>query len=261
MVQNPKVLIFDIETAPIKAYVWGLFDQNVGLNQIVDDWSVLGWSAKWLGDPEKKIMHQDQSKVKDIKNDKGIVTAIWKLLNQADIVITQNGKAFDIKKLNARFAIHDLGPVAPFKHIDTCEMAKKKFGFTSNKLEYLSSILCKKYRKLPHKKFPGFELWDQCLKGNKTAWAEMKKYNDYDVLSLEELYLAIRAWDKTINFNLYVDPDNLLCNCGGEYVRRGFTVLTSGKYQRYTCTDCGHWGRDSVNILPSVKRSRIIRPI
>src|SRR5690606_10614258 len=45
---TPKVLVFDIETSPIIAHVWSLWDQNVGLNQIMTEWHIMSWSAKWL---------------------------------------------------------------------------------------------------------------------------------------------------------------------------------------------------------------------
>jgi hypothetical protein len=45
---TPKILIFDIETAPIKAYVWKLWKTDVHLEQILNDWFCIAWSAKWL---------------------------------------------------------------------------------------------------------------------------------------------------------------------------------------------------------------------
>ena len=71
MARQPKVLFYDIETAPILAYVWRLWDNNVGLNQIKSDWHLLSWAAKWLG--EKKVMYQDQQGKRDLSNDKEIL--------------------------------------------------------------------------------------------------------------------------------------------------------------------------------------------
>ena len=50
--EGPKILCFDIETLPLESYTWGLFDQNVGLNQIKTDWAALSIAAKWLGEDE-----------------------------------------------------------------------------------------------------------------------------------------------------------------------------------------------------------------
>jgi DNA polymerase elongation subunit (family B) len=238
--QGPRVLLFDIETSPILAYVWKLFDQNVALNQIHTDWHVLSWSAKWLDDPPSKIMYRDQRSAKNIEDDSQILKALWKLLDAADIVVTQNGKAFDQKKLNARFIIHGFQPPSTYKHIDTLAIAKKHFGFTSNKLEYMTEKLNKKYKKLKHEKFAGFEMWRQCLAGNVAAWRAMEKYNKYDVLALEELYHKLVPWDDSVNFNLYHGGIDHVCRCGStEFERRGYHFTATGKFQRYRCKKCG----------------------
>ncbi len=255
---NPKVLIFDIETAPLLGYVWQLFDQNVALNQIHTDWYVLSWSAKWLGASEKDVMYADQRNAKDIEDDSGILRKIWKLLDEADVVITQNGKKFDVKKLNARFIQHGFNPPSSYRHIDTLQIAKRHFGFTSNKLAYMTDKLCTKYKKLDHAKFSGFELWKQCLAGNKAAWAEMEKYNKYDVLSLEELYTKLRPWDKSINFNVYSEELELVCSCGSvEFVKNGFRYSNTAKQQRLICKDCGAEHIEPTNLLSKEKRKSL----
>lgn len=253
---KPRVLIFDIETAPILGYVWELFDQNVALNQIKTDWHLLAWSAKWLD--EKHVMYEDQRNVRDVTNDKKILKSLWKLLNQADIVITQNGKRFDAKKVNARFIHHGMKPPSSYKHIDTLQIAKKHFGFTSNKLAYMTDKLCTKYKKLEHSKFPGFDLWKECLKGNIKAWKEMEKYNRHDVLSLEELYTKLRAWDTSVNFNLYTDELHNRCNCGSiKLMRNGFAFTNTGKFQRYVCGKCGAETRSRKNVFDDEKKEAL----
>lgn len=252
--KGPKVLLLDIETAPMLGYVWGMWDQNVALNQIKEDWFVLSWCAKWLDDPPSKIMYMDQRDAKKIEDDSHILKGIWKLLNEADIVITQNGKSFDHKKLNARFVLHGFKPPSSFKYIDTYVLAKKHFGFTSNKLEYMTDKLCKKYKKLKHTKFSGFEMWKQCLAGNKEAWKEMAKYNKYDVLSLEELFRKIIPWDSSVNFSLYTEGADVTCSCGSvKWSKNGYAYTSVGKHQRYECSNCGSERRDRRNLIDKVK--------
>src|SRR3990167_7834051 len=166
----PKVLLLDIETAPIVAHVWGLWDNNVGLNQIVKDWYVLGWAAKWLN--EDTMHYEDLRKSKSKDTDKQLLKKMWQLLDEADIVLTQNGKSFDIRKLNARFAIHGYKPYSSIRHLDTKIISKKHFGFTSHKLEYMAKALDLPIKKSSHKKFPGHDMWQECLKGNQEAWQE-----------------------------------------------------------------------------------------
>lgn len=256
--KGPKILLYDIETSPLLSYCWALWDQNIALNQIKGDWFVLSWSAKWLGDPPSKTMYMSQQGAKNIEDDTKTLQGIWDLLNEADIVITQNGNNFDHKKLNARFIIQGFKPPSSYKKIDTFLLAKKYFGFTSNKLEYMSNKLNKKYKKLKHAKFSGFEMWSECLKGNRAAWKEMKKYNKYDVLALEELYNKIIPWDNTINFDLYSDSDEITCKCGStDFKLNGYAYTASGKFQRYQCKTCGSETRDKVNLLGKDKRKSL----
>lgn len=258
IMSKPKILLLDIETAPIIAQVWDIWDQNVSLNQIKSDWHILAWAAKWLGEPASKIMYQDQRNAKNVEDDKELLKGIWKLMDEADIIITQNGKAFDEKKLNARFILNGFKPPSSFKHIDTKLIASKKFAFTSNKLEYMTSKLCKKFKKLKHKKYPGHELWTECLKGNMQAWKEMEKYNKYDVLSLEELYNKLQPWDSSINFDVYSDELEHVCACGSKRFRKnGFKFTSVGKYQRYVCLDCGSEAKDRTNLLSKDKKASI----
>lgn len=253
-----KALLIDIETSPLLAYVWGLWDNNVPLNMLKADWSILSFSAKWLGDSADKIIYMDQRNAKQLDNDNKLLKKVWKLLNEADVIISQNGKRFDMKKLNAKFIEKGFKPYSSVKHIDTLVLAKKHFAFTSNKLEYMTNKLCVKYKKLKHAKFSGFELWKECLAGNVEAWNEMEKYNKYDVLSLEELYNKLIPWDTSVNFNLYHDETNYICKCGSiEFKRNGWFYKEAGKYQRYACKNCGHESKSKINMFSKTKRASL----
>jgi DNA polymerase III epsilon subunit-like protein len=223
---------------------------------------ILSWSAKWLGSPTKDVMYMDCRK--DINNpkieDKIILKGIWKLMDEADIILGQNSNNFDIKKLNARFIMHGMQPPSSYRKLDTLQIAKSKFGFTSNKLEYMTKKLNLKYKKLSHSKFSGFELWRECLSGNKAAWNEMKVYNIHDVLATEELYIKLAAWDTSINFDLYSDDgENTCSSCSkSEFTKNGFHYSNNGKYQRWKCLSCGAEMRDKYNLIPT-KRRRALR--
>lgn len=257
---EPKILVYDIETAPIIAHVWRLWDQNVGLNQIEHDWHVMSWCAKWKGDDE--VMYMDQRGKEDISDDKELMYEIWKLLDEADIVITQNGKSFDEKKLNARFILHGFPPPSSYRHLDTKLIAKKNFAFTSNKLAYMTDKLCTKYKKLSHAKFPGHSLWTECLKNNPEAWQEMEDYNRYDVLSLEELYDKLAPWDNTLHFGPMLGGDEMRCKCGStDYKKSGIYYTGASSFQKYQCLSCGHEVRGTKNLLSKEKRKSMGRKV
>lgn len=244
-----RILILDIETAPILGNVWRIWKENVGLNQIERDWFILSFGAKWLG--EDWLIYEDQSRVpvQQIEDDKILLAKLWKLLDEADIVVAHNGRKFDVRKINARLVMNGFKPPSPFKIVDTLEIAKASFAFTSNRLEYLADKLNKKYRKQKHADYPGFELWRAVMAGDKKAWAAMRTYNEHDVLSLEEVYLTLRPWDRRHpNVDVYADDsEQVACPyCGGTHLqRRGFFYTNSGKYQRYQCMSeqCGGWSR------------------
>jgi hypothetical protein len=239
--------------------VWKLFDENVGLEQIEKDWHILSWAAKWLNDPPSKVMYQDQRNAPNIEDDKELLQKIWHLIDEADIVITQNGVSFDMKKLNARFLINGMQPPSSYKNIDTKLIAKSKFCFTSNKLEYMTDKLCKKYKKLKHGKFSGYSLWGEVLKGNMAAWKEMEKYNKYDVLSLEELYKKLAPWDSNINFSIYYDAEEHVCSCGSKrFKKNAFAYTSTGKFQRYKCLKCGARWQSRDNMLSCKKRKSLL---
>lgn len=258
--ERPRILTLDIETAPIESYHWGLWDENIGLEQIQVEWSILSFSAKWLGN--KRVIYMDTSGrgVNKVRNDDYLLVALWKLLDEADIVVAQNGQSFDIKKINARMLMADMRPYSPIKVIDTKLVAQKHFNFTSNKLAWLSDHLTATV-KSEHKLFPGFKLWTECLKDNPKAWAEMKKYNCIDTIATEELYLKLRPWiEGHPNVAVYRDMQLVSCpKCGSAKVqKRGTSVTQTGQYHRYQCQDCGGWSRSRAVINSKAQRSTLL---
>ncbi len=239
-----KVLVLDIETSPMLVYIWSLGEQRVNLSQVHTDWYIMAWSAKWLGDPENKIIYKDL-RGNNTGNDKEILKPLWTLLNEADIVITQNGQRFDSRKINARFMLHGMTPPKPYRHIDTYRLVKKAADFTSNKLEYLTDKFCTKHKKVTHKKFPGLSLWIECIKGNKAAWNEMKFYNIKDVLSTEELYLKLKAWTPESMPKIYTMTEfaNTCSTCGyfGKMRAGRDRIQKTGVYTQNSCPKCGSW--------------------
>ena len=107
----PKILCLDLETAPAKVFSWGIWEQNIGVSQIVDDGYVLCWCAKWLDKKEimsDALINYPSYFKKNPRCDKKIAESIWKLVNEADIVVTHNGNNFDLRWINTLFVKHVL---------------------------------------------------------------------------------------------------------------------------------------------------------
>lgn len=257
---EPKILCWDIETSPMVTYNFELYDQNIRLDQIKEDWNILAWGAKWLGDPESKALYMDNRNSRNVRDDKKIVSGLIALLEQADICITHNGDKFDIKRVNTRALLNGLPPYKHPKSTDTYKESKKVFSLTSNSLEYASTNVNTKYKKLKHEEYPGLSLWKEVLKGNKHAWDVMKKYCLHDVLATEEYFTKIQSWIKTQNMACFFDDAKIRCFCGSDNLeKRGFTYTDSGKFQGYACKDCGKRPKGRINLFSQDKKKNLLK--
>jgi len=244
-----KALVLDIETGPNLAYVWGLWDQNIQPTngQLVDAGTVLCFAAKWLGDPPSKVrfysVHHDGYQE--------MIEAAWRLIDESDAVIHFNGKSFDMKHLNREFLLAGLAPPSPHKDIDLLTIAKSRFKFPSNKLDYISQALGVG-QKVKHE---GFSLWRSCLAGDPAAWKKMKQYNIGDIKITEEVYYKLRPWDKYHpHVGLYTSTSFSCKNCGSTHIqRRGYYCTPATRYQRFRCNDCGTWNRSRLRDKGSIR--------
>lgn len=258
--KGPRVLLADIETFPIEAYVWSLWKQNVGLDQIKQDWTMMSFAGKWLGQPE--VFYEDVGGQGDVRDDTDLVCQVHDLLSHVDILIAHNGQRFDLPKIKARMALLGLPPLPPIKVLDTLLLNRKAFGFTSQKLAYVSDRFAET-AKDEHKNFPGFKLWRECLADDPKAWAECKKYNIVDVTSMEETYMALRGWyEGAPNFGPYLHPADgkpVCPNCGSSHLQsRGTRATQVGIYPRYQCIECGGWARGRFLAVSREDRKHIL---
>lgn len=244
-----KILLIDIETSPNLAYVWGLWQQNVAISQLVESTEILSFGAKWLGDDVirfKSLFHNGKDEM---------ITEAHALLDQADAVMHYNGRRFDVPHLNREFIQLGLLPPSPFKQIDLLETAKRRFRFPSNKLEYVSEALGLE-GKVKHE---GFELWVKCMAGDEAAWERMYEYNIRDVQLLEDLYFKLLPWIERHPSYGALTGEDVCTNCGSDELNPSDTpaITSTGQYPQYQCGNCGTFVRatkrtDKTNITRSV---------
>lgn len=245
-----KILVFDIETAPLKSYTWRLWKSNLlGMQQ--SEWFMLTWAAKWLFDD--KVM-ADKLTPKEVakEDDSRISKTIWKLFDEADIVIAHNAKRFDNKRLNTCFLRNGLGQPMPYQTIDTLIHAKKHLAFSSNKLDEIA-----KQFGIGEKIKTSFELWERCMEGDKEALAEMERYNIQDVKLLEDVYLILRPFIKPHpNMGLHISENVHSCpSCGSTDIEWGGTYATyANLFDAFRCKDCGSTGRSRKTKLTTEAR-------
>jgi len=236
--KSAKILIFDIETSPSKAYVWSKWKQNINDCQLIDEWFMLTWSAKWLFDDtiyNAKLTPKEALK----QDDERITKSIWEMLDKADILIGHNIAKFDVKKLNTRFLMHGLPSPSSFLMIDTLVHARKSFAFHSNKLDFLAQRLGVG-KKVSH---AGFDMWAKCLEGDKESLDKMSEYNDGDILINEEVYLKLRPFIRPHpNLSLFLDTDDMVCpSCESDRLKYVSDYSTyANTYSEYRCSHCGN---------------------
>lgn len=250
-----KILCLDIENFPCLVYSWELGEVNIPLEFLVRDWTISAWAAKWVGDD--KVMYMDNRGRRDVYDDKRLVKGIIKLINEADVIIGQNVKRFDLRKIAARADFHKLKPFRPCKIIDILKEERRVFALTSHKLAYKTERNSK-YKKLKHEKFPGFDLWKGCMANQLSAWKEKERYCIHDVLSTEERYNDVKSWIKIPTIGPVDGRDR--CRCGSTNLKPDRYLWTdAGRFRLYHCLDCGKWPRSAKNLLTKEQKSGKLR--
>lgn len=228
-----KLLLLDTEVAPNIATVWGIYNINVAINQLLETSRLMCYAAKWYG--KKEILFSSEHFMKH----EDMIKELHALLSEADAVIHYNGNKFDIPIINREFLKYGMSPPDPYKSIDLLKVMRKKFRFVSNKLDHVCQEL-NIGKKAEHE---GHELWLKCMDNNDDAWKRMEEYNKQDIVLLEGLYKKILPWiSNHPNHNLYVDDPDISCcpNCGStRIIRKGVEKLKTYTYQRYRCLECG----------------------
>lgn len=232
MAKNPRILFIDLETSPNIVYTWGVYEQNA--LKVIKPRGIICAAYQWLGEKTKVIS------LKETKTEKKLVKFLHGLLDKADVVVGQNSDAFDIRRMNTAFIKHRLTPPSPYKTVDTLKIARKNFGFNSNKLDDLGNDLSEG-RKVKHR---GFEMWEKCLAGDRRAWSDMKRYNAQDVNLLVRIYKRFLPWIQNHpNYSTFLGG-RVCPNCGSSNLQqRGNIFNRTGQYTRYQCFGCGRWSQ------------------
>lgn len=228
---KPRLLVVDIETAPAQSYHWGMFKQNIGINQVIKPGYILCWAAKWLGEPEIITMslweHGQYNMLKSLRD----------LIHEADAIITKNGIRFDLPTINNELALLNIHPPAPTTHIDLEPIVRKNFRFLSNKLDFIAQYLGVG-AKVKHE---GFELWEKVINGDPIAQRKMLRYNKGDVRITERVYKKIRAFIPN-HPHMGFTPKKQCGACGSHHVHVSKWRRTKAmRIQQLHCQTCGSY--------------------
>lgn len=251
-IKKLKYLYFDLESSLMEGYFFKIWDENIPVSRIKKHSHLL--TAAWAtneGDVGSIRITPEGVKT---GNDLAIVVKIIELINASDVLVTFNGKRFDLKLLNTRALFWGLPPITAKKHVDLFEQAKKSFKFPSNSMQNVS-----KYLGLEGKLATGGTLlWERCANyDNKevcdNALIEMETYNRQDIEATRDLHVRLLGWGKnTPNIGTIAKSkdglDGLRCtHCGSNDVskimvdgvsKKGYTAVSSFDLYRCGESDC-----------------------
>jgi len=241
---TPKILLYDLEVTPILGWTYKMWDTNI--IRIERDSYIMCFSYQWYGDRKiRNVAQPDYSNLYELYpyDDSSVVSDLWELMDEADIVVAHNANRFDNRIATARFLAHNFGPPSPYKSVDTLMSARRYFRMASNSL----NDLCEKLELGSKPKDTHGKLWRDCVDGDMSAWGKMKRYNNQDVMLLSELYGLLRPFITSHpNLGGLVGEEDACPRCGSvgkSLQRRGFAHTATCTYQRYVCNECGAWSR------------------
>lgn len=259
--KGARILLLDVETAPMIVYAWGLWKQNIDYcTQVKESWYIINWAAKWIGEEEVMSGLLTPSEITTVSNnrDNRIMKELWYLMEEADIIIAHNGVKFDAKKINTRFIVNRINPPTKYKVVDTLLQAKKTLGFSSNRLDAINMDLQLERKK----KHEGMNLWIRCMNGEQEALDEMSEYCKQDVIALEDTYLALLPFMSSHpNVNVFDDIEEERCSsCGSINIHLTDSKYATGvsRFPIYRCSDCGSQTRGRDTELSKNKRKTLL---
>jgi len=230
-----KLLTVDIETRPIEGYVWSLWNQNLGVNQIKDPGALLCFAAKWHGSSKVQFFSEWEH------GPKRMARELYRLFDDADAIAGWNSDKFDIRWINAQFLKHGLGKPSPYTKLDLLKSVRRQIQLPSFKLEYVARWLG-----LGGKlQTGGFDLWREVMEGDDKARSKMRRYNIHDVRLTEQVFDRLNEKGWVLGLPNASIGGGLCCTnpmCGSENLEaRGFQTTKTRRYKRWKCKECATW--------------------
>jgi|JI10StandDraft_1071094.scaffolds.fasta_scaffold146257_4 DNA polymerase elongation subunit (family B) len=229
-----KRLFFDIEVSPNMGFFWNPGHKiNIGYENIIKERAVICICYKWEGEKQTHSLQWDSK-----QNDKKILAEFIKVANKADELVGHNGDKFDLSWIRTRCLFHKIEMFPQYVTVDTLKVARSKFRFNSNRLDYIGKFLG-----LGKKLHTGFDLWKNIVLNNdEKAMNKMVRYCKQDVVLLEKIYtemknhIAVKS-----HFGRRFLQDRGSCpECGSDDLRivnHRFTASGTKKVQ-YVCKTC-----------------------
>jgi DNA polymerase elongation subunit (family B) len=247
-IKKPKILVYDIETSPMQAWVWRCGDQTVRHNQLVkgefDNYNIICITYAWLDGGAVQALVWDEK----THSSKRMVAEFDKIIRSADMTIGKNSDRFDVKMINTQRLLHDLDPLPEWlgSGDDLEKQMRRFFYLPSQSLDYISEMLG-----FGGKKKMEMADWVDIVTRAPNAAKKLKKmitYGKKDVADTRAIMKKVWPHVKP-KFNMSAFTGEQVCvNCGSDDIHKNGTRLR-GKvmYQKFHCkAHGGHAGEVSL---------------
>lgn len=247
---EPIICTLDIESSPHLSWHFDNWKINIRPIQTVEFSHTISVAAKFLHEKNVRYVSVNESSESHVLE----VAREW--IDQADVLVTYNGDAYDIPRLQWGWDLWDIQRPSPFVSVDLFKLVKREYkGAPSSKS--LAHIVDRLNLTGKLKLDNYFELWLQMNSEDPVirarAWRRFKRYNKRDVTITEELFILKRPQITTIpNVALWGDGETVedgRPTCPGcsslDVQRQGFKRTRTRRYQQYQCQACGRWFSDT----------------
>lgn len=230
-------LFFDIETSPNIGLFWEAgYKKNIDYSNIIQERAIICICYKWEEEKEVYSLQWDSK-----QNDKAMLQKFIEVANVADELVGHNGDKFDLAWIRTRCLFHHIEMFPTYTTIDTLKVARSKFKFNSNRLNYIADFLG-----LGQKIKTEYSLWkDILLKKDKIAMEKMIKYCKKDVVLLEKVFTELRShMTPKTHYGVIFGGDRGTCpECGSDDLIRAKKRITASGVSRIQlqCKTCGKY--------------------
>ena len=246
---GPRILTIDLERVPGLAEFWQPKTHYINTNSIVSYPRTICYAYKWNDSP--KIHFEAEW----LTSHEEMIRAVFALYDEADAVVTYNGRSFDSRHFASDWAVYDMGVPSPWKEIDLFLAVKKHFGFEVKSLDEVTKRLGlqSKVDKYDPK------VAKAAVAGDVKAQRKIARYNKGDVKITDALHERLRPHLTTVNMALFSSSEETVCQkCGSlDLERRGYAYTDQSKFQQYRCRTCGGWTRDTKSVTRVYSRASV----
>ncbi len=227
-------LFFDVETSPNLGLFWSAgWKQTLSPDNIIKERAIICICYKWEDEKETYSINWNAKQC-----DKKMLEQFVEVASVADELVGHNGDKFDLAWIRTRCLLHRIPMFPTYTTIDTLKVARQKFRFNSNKLDYIAKFLGMKGKIKTE-----YSLWkDIVLNNDKAAMEKMIKYCKFDVVLLEKVFNELRGHiEPKTHYGVIFGQDRGSCpECGSDELKilRRRTTATGLRKIQYQCATC-----------------------